>query len=72
MCLDCIKMTTDITQGIPRDGVVHYCRGCEVLFSFKDLTNPAAILTTPQRMGECTTREQRVIGIMSKEASWSQ
>lgn len=27
--MDCIKMTTDITQGIPREGVVHYCRGCE-------------------------------------------
>jgi len=22
-------MTTDITQGIPREGVVHFCRGCE-------------------------------------------
>jgi nonsense-mediated mRNA decay protein 3 len=27
--MDCIKMTTDITQGIPRDGVVHFCRGCD-------------------------------------------
>ena len=26
-------MTTDITQGIPREGVVHYCRGCEVPLS---------------------------------------
>jgi nonsense-mediated mRNA decay protein 3 len=24
-------MTTDITQGIPREGVVHFCKGCEVL-----------------------------------------
>lgn len=31
MCMDCIKMTTDITEGIPREGVVHYCRGCEVV-----------------------------------------
>lgn len=30
MCMDCIKMSTDITQGIPREGVVHFCRGCEV------------------------------------------
>ncbi|EEB08716.2 60S ribosomal export protein NMD3 [Schizosaccharomyces japonicus yFS275] len=29
MCLDCIKMSTDITEGIPRDGMLSYCRECE-------------------------------------------
>lgn len=27
--MNCIKMNTDITAGIPRDGVVNFCRDCE-------------------------------------------
>ncbi|CUM62913.1 uncharacterized protein PRCAT00000473001 [Priceomyces carsonii] len=29
MCYDCIKLTVDITQGIPREANVSYCRNCE-------------------------------------------
>lgn len=29
MCMDCIKMTTDITSGIPRESTVNHCRECE-------------------------------------------
>lgn len=29
MCLDCIKLSTDITEGIPRESTVHFCRGCD-------------------------------------------
>ncbi|KAB5515083.1 NMD3 family-domain-containing protein [Coniochaeta sp. 2T2.1] len=29
LCYDCIKLTVDISQGIPREAVVHFCRDCE-------------------------------------------
>jgi nonsense-mediated mRNA decay protein 3 len=29
MCMNCIKMNTDITEGIPREGVINFCRDCE-------------------------------------------
>ncbi|EDO17297.1 hypothetical protein Kpol_1062p4 [Vanderwaltozyma polyspora DSM 70294] len=29
MCYDCIKMTVDITEGIPREANVSFCRNCE-------------------------------------------
>ncbi|KAL6943262.1 ribosome-binding protein [Hanseniaspora osmophila] len=29
MCFDCIKMTVDITQGIPREANISFCRNCE-------------------------------------------
>ncbi|BFZ58478.1 ribosome-binding protein [Savitreella phatthalungensis] len=29
MCVNCIKLNTDITEGIPREGVVNFCRDCE-------------------------------------------
>lgn len=29
ICYDCIKITTDISQGIQREASVHFCRGCE-------------------------------------------
>lgn len=29
MCYDCIKLSCDITQGIPREGHVNFCRNCE-------------------------------------------
>lgn len=29
MCMNCIKMNTDITDGIPREGVINFCRDCE-------------------------------------------
>lgn len=29
MCYDCIKMTVDITAGIPREANVSFCRNCE-------------------------------------------
>ena len=28
MCLDCIRLTVDITEGIPREAVINHCRGC--------------------------------------------
>ncbi|EGW34120.1 nonsense-mediated mRNA decay protein 3 [Spathaspora passalidarum NRRL Y-27907] len=29
MCYDCIKLTVDITEGIPREANVSFCRNCE-------------------------------------------
>ncbi|AGO12638.1 AaceriAER299Cp [[Ashbya] aceris (nom. inval.)] len=29
MCYDCIKMTVDITEGIPREANLSFCRNCE-------------------------------------------
>ncbi|KAF8421264.1 NMD3 family-domain-containing protein [Tirmania nivea] len=29
ICFECIKLTTDISEGIPREATVHFCRGCE-------------------------------------------
>ncbi|KAK4454456.1 NMD3 family-domain-containing protein [Podospora aff. communis PSN243] len=29
LCYDCIKSTVDISQGIPRDGTLHFCRDCD-------------------------------------------
>lgn len=29
MCYDCIKMNVDITQGIPREAHISFCRNCE-------------------------------------------
>lgn len=29
MCTDCIKLTVDITQGIPREAHLSFCRNCE-------------------------------------------
>lgn len=29
MCYDCIKLTVDITQGIPREANISFCRNCE-------------------------------------------
>lgn len=29
MCYDCIKLTVDITEGIPRESNVSFCRNCE-------------------------------------------
>lgn len=29
ICFDCIKLTTDISEGIPREATLHFCRGCE-------------------------------------------
>ncbi|KAK4035046.1 NMD3 family-domain-containing protein [Parachaetomium inaequale] len=29
LCYDCIKSTVDISQGIPREGVLHVCRDCD-------------------------------------------
>ncbi|ODV63377.1 ribosome-binding protein NMD3 [Ascoidea rubescens DSM 1968] len=29
MCYDCIKSTADITQGIPREANIQFCRNCE-------------------------------------------
>lgn len=29
LCYDCIKLTVDISQGIPREAVLHFCRDCE-------------------------------------------
>ena len=29
LCQDCLRLTVDISEGIPREGVVHTCRDCE-------------------------------------------
>lgn len=29
MCQDCIKLTVDVTDGIQKEGVLHFCRNCE-------------------------------------------
>lgn len=29
MCYDCIRLTTDITAGLPREATVQFCRNCE-------------------------------------------
>jgi nonsense-mediated mRNA decay protein 3 len=29
LCIDCIKLTYDCTQGIPRESTVHFCRDCD-------------------------------------------
>ncbi|VVT44720.1 uncharacterized protein SAPINGB_P000510 [Magnusiomyces paraingens] len=29
MCQDCIRLTTDISTGIPREATIHFCRNCE-------------------------------------------
>lgn len=29
MCYDCIKLTCDITEGIPRESHINFCRNCE-------------------------------------------
>ncbi|AEO67188.1 89723a60-ec0c-4f8e-a631-1ece2d6d8dc2 [Thermothielavioides terrestris] len=29
LCYDCIKSTVDISQGIPREGTLHFCRDCD-------------------------------------------
>ncbi|KAH1328735.1 ribosome-binding protein [Aspergillus fumigatus] len=29
LCQDCVRLTVDISQGIPREGVLHFCRDCE-------------------------------------------
>ncbi|KAL1850224.1 hypothetical protein VTK73DRAFT_9699 [Phialemonium thermophilum] len=29
LCYDCIKSTVDVSKGIQREGVLHYCRDCE-------------------------------------------
>ncbi|CAD6504698.1 BgTH12-00204 [Blumeria graminis f. sp. triticale] len=29
LCYDCIKLTIDCSQGIPREATLHYCRDCE-------------------------------------------
>ncbi|KAK3688020.1 NMD3 family-domain-containing protein [Podospora appendiculata] len=29
LCYDCIKSTIDVSQGIPREGVMHLCRDCD-------------------------------------------
>lgn len=29
LCYDCIKSTVDISKGIPRDGVLNFCRDCD-------------------------------------------
>ena len=29
LCPDCVKLTVDISAGIPREGVVHMCKDCE-------------------------------------------
>ncbi|KAM9889061.1 hypothetical protein OXX69_012939, partial [Metschnikowia pulcherrima] len=29
MCYDCIKMNVDITEGIPREANISFCRNCE-------------------------------------------
>ena len=29
MCYDCIRLTVDISQGIPREATLHHCRDCE-------------------------------------------
>ncbi|KIV92484.1 hypothetical protein PV10_03778 [Exophiala mesophila] len=29
LCYDCIKLTTDVSEGIQREGVIHTCRDCE-------------------------------------------
>ena len=27
-CVDCLRTQVDITVGIPKSGVIHYCRSC--------------------------------------------
>lgn len=29
MCLNCIRADVDITEGIPKQATVHFCRGCD-------------------------------------------
>jgi len=29
LCYDCIKLTVDVSEGIPREGVLHTCRDCD-------------------------------------------
>ncbi|KAJ1328792.1 hypothetical protein BSLG_010016 [Batrachochytrium salamandrivorans] len=29
MCIDCIRSTVDITDGIPKQATVHFCKGCD-------------------------------------------
>ncbi len=29
MCYDCIKLTVDISQGIPREANIQFCRDCD-------------------------------------------
>ena len=29
LCYDCIKLTIDISQGIPREATVHFCKDCD-------------------------------------------
>ncbi|OLL22432.1 60S ribosomal export protein NMD3 [Neolecta irregularis DAH-3] len=33
MCIDCLKTSTDITEGIPREAVLNFCRSCERFLS---------------------------------------
>ncbi|KAJ1673156.1 ribosome-binding protein, partial [Spiromyces aspiralis] len=28
MCVDCIRTVVDITEGIPKQATIHYCRSC--------------------------------------------
>jgi len=63
--MDCIKTTTDITQGIPREGVVHFCRGCEVITRHQNFLLTTAILAATARLGQRTTRKQGTAVFMS-------
>eukprot|EP00126_Sphaerothecum_destruens_P009638 Sdes_comp20553_c0_seq1m15319 len=29
MCVDCIRVSVDITEGIPKQHTIHFCRNCE-------------------------------------------
>jgi nonsense-mediated mRNA decay protein 3 len=29
LCFDCIKLTVDVSQGIPREATLHFCRDCD-------------------------------------------
>ena len=36
MCYDCIKLNVDITEGIPREANVSFCRNCERFYNHLD------------------------------------
>ncbi|GAO49412.1 60S ribosomal export protein nmd3 [Saitoella complicata NRRL Y-17804] len=42
LCYDCIKLSADITDGIPREGTLHYCKNCE-----RYLQPPSAWVAAP-------------------------
>lgn len=47
LCYDCIKLTVDISQGIPREAVLHFCRDCD-----RWLLPPQSWVTAPPESRE--------------------